>query len=268
MNIYDFADYRAVIKKRLSLLPNNGYGESGKIAKRLHVSSALISQILSGAKSLTEDQGYRLAEHFEFNEQETIYFLLLVQRERVGEHKLKKLLEKQISQAQTNAQKLKTRITAERELTFEQQAVFYSDWLYTAVHALTSIKSMNDVDAIAERLNISRPKIVEIVNWLLQFGLCKEEHDKLVIGPMTTFIDKNSALVSRHHSNWRQKGMEVMSDPRERDFFFTAPFTVSRADYDQIRNELVQFIDTMSKRVSKSAPQVLAAINIDYFEVN
>lgn len=267
MDIYDFTDYRAVIRKRLSLLPKNGYGELGKIAKTLTVSSALISQILSGTKNLTEDQGYRLAEYFKFNESETIYFLLLVQRERVGDQKLKKLFEKQIAQAQKNAQKLKNRITVETELTFEQQAVFYSDWLYTAIHALTSIKAMNSVDTIADRLGISRPKVVEVVNWLLQFGLCKEEHGKLVIGPMTTFVEKNSALFSRHHSNWRQKGMEAVSDPRERDFFFTAPFTISKTDYDQVRKELVQFIDGMSKRVAKSPPQVLAAINIDYFEV-
>ncbi len=266
MDIYAFTDYRALIRKRLSILPRAGYGERGKIAKKLGVSSALVSQIFAGSKDLTEDQGFRLAEHFEFNDQETTYFLLLIQRDRAGDHKLKKLFEKQISKAQTDAQKLKSRIAWEKELTFEQQAVFYSDWLYTAVHALTSIKSMNNADAIAERLGTSRARIVEVINWLLQFALCKEENGKLVIGPMTTFIDRNSPLTTRHHSNWRQKAIEKMSDPKDRDFFFTAPFTVSKNDYESVRKDLLQFIDGLSKRVAKSNPQTLAAINIDLFE--
>lgn len=266
MDVFDYRDYREIIRVRIESLPKRGFGQLSQLAKAVGVSAAFVSQVLSGRKNLSEDQGYLAAEYFSLNEPETFYFVLLIQRERAGHHKLQKLLDRRIASLSREAQKVKTRIVTEKELSFELQAVFYSDWLFTAIHTLSSIPQFQSVDAIAEHLKVPRPRVVEAANWLLQYGLCKEVKGRLVMGPATTFVERGSSLARRHHGNWRQKAIEAMSKESEESFFFTAPFSISKDDYKLIRKELVQLIDSIAKRVGKTSPEMMATINVDLFE--
>ena len=265
MDVFEHRDYRRIIRELIQAKPKGGYGELSRLARHAGCNPTYVSQVLNGSKNFTEDQGYLAAEFLNLNERETLYFLLLVQRERSGSHQVKKLLDKEISARQKEAQKVKNRVTTDTELGFDQQAVFYSDWLYTAVHALASIPAYQSVDAIAAHLQIPRQKIVAVAEWLVRNGLCKEQKGKIVMGPATTFVDRDSPLSSRHHGNWRLRAMDKMSAGSEPDFFFTAPFSISRADYDSIRKELVQAIDAVAKRVRKTEPELMAVINLDLF---
>lgn len=192
--------------------------------------------------------------------------MILIQRERAGSHNVRRLLDREITTRQQEAQKVKNRITLESELSPEAQAIFYSDWMYTAIHALTSIEEFQNVDAIAERLALPRSKVVQAVATLLHYGLCKEQKGKIVVGPSTTFVDRDSPLANRHHANWRLKAIEKMPQAREEDFFFTAPFSVSKKDFSAIRTEIVRLIDGIAKRVDKSDPEMIATINLDFFQ--
>jgi uncharacterized protein (TIGR02147 family) len=267
MDIFSASDYRELIRSLLGQMPNRGYGQLGRIARHLGVNQTLVSQVMSGTKEFTEEQGFLLAEFFQFNDQETEFLLLLIRRERAGHHKLKQFFEKQIIRARDKAQKVKHRVSKEKELTLEQQAVFYSSWLYTAVHGLTAIPSKQSVETIAVHLGVSRARILEISNWLLKAGLCKEAEGRLMVGPKTTFVEKEAALSTRHLSNWHVKALESMSEKKDNDLFFSAPITVSEADYIEIRKGLINQISKISKCVDKSESQLLAALNIDCFVI-
>lgn len=265
MDIYDYRDYRALIREKIALLPQKGYGQLGKLARAMGVNATLVSQILNAKKNMTEDQAYLAAGFFDFNEHETAYLLLLVQRERAGGHQLKNFLEQQISAAQKRGRQVKARIRVATELTYEQQAVFYSSWLYAAVRSLSSIPEFQSRDPIAKRLAIPRGQVDTIADWLVQNGLCLEEGGKLSIGPAPTYVDRESPLAARHHANWRQKAIETMGSSSETDFHFTAALSLSRADQEAFRKELVKLVGALAKRVDKTDPELLAAINIDFF---
>lgn len=265
--IYEHDDYRALIRARIAQMPREGHGQLRELAKALRISPTLISQILNGAKNLTEEQACFAAEFFGFNDHETKFFLNLVLRERAGHHRLKKLYEKELSRLRTESRKMKHKFNLGQELSEEAQAVYYSNWLYTAVHMLSSIERRQSVAAIADYLGVSRPRVAEVVRWLASQGLCKEEGGKVIPGPVTHYLDRDSLIAPRHHSNWRQKAIEAMADITEDDFFFTAPFTVSEKDWKQLRADLAELVSSLSKRVASTDPETLVAINVDLFRV-
>jgi uncharacterized protein (TIGR02147 family) len=267
MDFFNASNYRELIRSRFEQMPNRGYGQMGRIAKYLGVNQTLVSQVMSGLKEFTEEQGFLLGEYFELNDLETEFLLLLIRRDRAGHHKLKQFFEKQIIRARSEAQKVKHHVSREKELTIEQQSIFYSSWIYSAVHGLTAIPSKQSVEAVASHLGVSRARISEIANWLLRVGLCKELQGRLVVGPKSTFVEKESPLSGQHLSNWHVKAQELMVEKMDSDLFFSAPITVSEKDYAEIRKELVQQIAKISKRVEKSESQILAAFNIDCFIV-
>ena len=265
MDIYEFNDYRLLIRARIKMMPRNGYGQLNRMANELGILASLLSHVLRGNKNLTEDQGYGVCKFFGFNEKETSFFLLLLQHERVAGHELKKFIEKKIAKARLKSKKLKNRVHIERELTFENQAVFYSDWVYMAVYVLTSIDRYQTIEAIADHLRLARPKVSDVVNWLVEHGLCKEKDGRIAVGPSSVYVDKESPLVNRHHGNWRQKALETMSHRTDKDFFMTVPFSSSESDVQALRAKLITFIGEVSKNIVDSAPEVSATLNIDLF---
>lgn len=266
MELFETTDFREIVRLKIEALPNKGYGQLSKLAKHLRISNTLVSQILNGAKSFSEDQAFEVAEFLEFTELESLYFVLLIQHERAGSYKLKDLLKKQIEGMQANAMKIGARVRIEGRLTSEQQAIFYSDWRYTAIHTLTSIEKFQNEDAIIELLRLPKERVEEAIEWLVDNGLCKRTNGKLVIGPKTTFIDKDSHWANRHHLNWRYRGMDKMARKSDRDFFFTAPISLSSADHIIFKKELISLIERLSRRIEKTEPEQMSVISIDLFE--
>ena len=265
MNIFDLDDYREIVRARIAEMPKRGFGQLSRLANDLGVNATFVSQVLNGAKNFSEEQAQMTAELFEFTEPETVFFILLVQRERAGTIKLKSIFQKQISERLKASKKIKGRVTTEIELTFQEQAVYYSDWLYTAVHTLSSIDTYSSLEVIAEHLHVSRSKITDVANWLVEHGLCRLKGDHLTIGPRSTFVDRDSNLASRHHTNWRLRAVEKMQERKAEDFFFTAPFSVSESDFQAIRTELADLVSKIAKRVEKSDPEIMLTINVDLF---
>jgi hypothetical protein len=52
-----------------------------------------------------------------------------------------------------------------------------------------------------------------------------------------------------------------------KDFAFTAPITLSRADFARVRELLVEAVTGVTAIVEPSEPQTLAVLNIDWLEL-
>ena len=148
MNIFLFENYRNLLKKTITSLPKEGHGQAKKLAQYLGVSTTLISQILAEQKHMTLDQAFLSTEFFTFNELESRYFIALVQYEKAGSKSFKMSLQKDLNKYREQSQKLEKRLTHQQILTEEQKAYFYSDWTYSAIRMLSSIKDFDSPDAI------------------------------------------------------------------------------------------------------------------------
>ncbi len=267
MNIFEFEDYRSYIKKRLKIAPKKGHGQALKIAKALEISTALVSQILSGQRQMSLEQGSLLCEYFGFDPAETEYFLLLVQLERAGNPSLRKVLSRQMDRAKESSKKKMDCANIAKIISDEEKITFYSEWYYYAVRQATTIPGLNTAEAIAAYLNIPTKAANEALNFLIQAGLCLEENEKASIGPNKAHIDSDSLFAKMHHSNWRHKALERIKHPHPEKLHYSSPFTLSKKDCDKVRKKMLIAIEEVEKIVDPSSSEELMCLNIDWFKV-
>lgn len=266
MNIYEFLSYKQYLRAWLKALPKRGHGESRRISEALGVSTTMISQVLNGDKNFNLELASDLCDYLGLNEKETDYFFLLVEFERAGTQRLKQKLKKKIESLKVQASVLKDRLEKDKELSDHDKAVFYSSWVYSGIRNLIAIDDTLTIDSIAQRLQVPRNQIQKILDFLIETGLCELKHNKYAVGAKRTHLGNDSALVTKHHQNWRMQGFNKMIFAEDKNLFYTAPMSLSKQAADKIREELPAFIEKINKLVVDSDSEIVRCLNIDFFE--
>ena len=269
MRIYSFNDYRSFIKNYIETLPKKGRGEISRMAESLRIPQPLMSQILSGDKDLNLEQADLLSDYLQLTDNEKTYLFTLVQIEKSGRENLKKHFINERNRLKKEALDIQTVIVQDRKLTELEKSIFYSSWLYQAVRLLTSLdrKVPITLEEIAALLNHDRAHISNIMNFLVQTGLCKIEENGYRMGVSRTHLEKTSPHLPRHHTNWRMKSVQYSERLHEEDLMFTSPLTVSRKDFLKIREEILTLIKSVNTIVEPSPAEELACLNIDFFKL-
>jgi len=268
VSVFDFENYRAFLKQRIREMPKRGYGQFRKLSNYIGVHSTLISQIFHGTKTLSPEQAAGTCEFLGLTDLEAEYFLLLVQWDRAGNLSLKKILRKQLDALKKRALELVYRVQVKQILTEEQKAVFYSDWIYSAIWQMTAISSYGGIDLIAQALDLPKKKVKEAVDFLLSMGMCKTVKGKLKNGPTSVHLESFSPWIRSHHMNWRQKAMEGLHEEEAAKLHYTCPLTLSKSDALKLRDLIVKFIEQVNKVVDPSPSEELHCLNIDWFKID
>lgn len=267
MDIFLENDYRSIIKKIFEQSPNHGHGQASRLARSLDVNTTLVSQVLSGKKHFTEDQIVKTSEFLGLNKKESYYFLLLAQIQRSESDHLKELLTYQLQKLQSEAKTIKGRVSPKTELSFEQQAVYYSAWFYSAIHTLVSLPGFDNAKVIAQKLGISLPVVQTTIDTLIEYGLLVNKNGKLISGSTSTYLPPDSPLIIRHHQNWRQMAGQQIQQRDPIDFYFTAPMSLSEEDFKVFRAELTTLLSKLYRLVEQTKPERLVSFNIDFFKI-
>jgi hypothetical protein len=82
-----------------------------------------------------------------------------------------------------------------------------------------------------------------------------------------THLGASSPLAATHHRNWRVRAMNLYDGMTPKDFAFTAPISLSRADFARVREILVESVSNVTQVVEPSACECLAVLNIDWLEL-
>jgi uncharacterized protein (TIGR02147 family) len=257
----DFRDYiRAWARAK-------GRGAYRQIASALTMHTTLVSQVLNGRKCFTEEQAAILCGYMGLNLLETDYFLKLVQIERAGNQTLKTIYSRQLQHLKKQANEIKSRVPESQELTNQDRALFYSSWQYSLVRLLTGIERFQRAEDIARQLDLSVSRVQEILDFLISRGLCKVSNSRYTRTEKNTHIDANSALVVRHHQNWRSKSLGLLEQITLEDLAFTAPISLAQKDFPKIRAILLEAISDISKTIEESPSEDVAYLGIDWFKI-
>lgn len=267
MDISARTSYKELINDLIKEMPKNGRGVASRLAKNISVNTTYISQVLSGDKNFSLEQGLKVARFFEFNELEKEFFMLLINKERAGSLDLLKYYEEKISKLKIEFQHVKNRIGKSAELSDEEKAVYYSDWKYQAIKLSTDLEDCNNLRDISIKIDVPISKLHLIYDFLLKKNLIVQNKNKLEMGVAKTHIPSSSPLVKHHHVNWRLKAIEEMDRLENDELAFTAPLTISKKDFNLVRSEILELIQSISKRVEASKSEEIACLNIDWFKL-
>lgn len=266
MSLLAARDIRSALKKHISSLPKNGRGEVTRIAAALSVSTTLISQVLAGSKVLTPEQAQLLIEYLGVTGIEADYLTFLNQFERAGSSKLKGVWSAKLEELRKKSLKISQRVSVDRNLNEEERAVFYSSALYSAIRLYCSITNRGKTLAeICDRFDIPRGRAVEILKVLIDTGLCSIENDRYSMGLQKTHLEQGSPHLLKHHANWRLRAIQQSESLSEQELMYTCPVSLSRKDFELLREEMVQFIERFLSQVHESASEEIACFNMDFF---
>ncbi len=248
-------------------MPKHGHGQFRKIANFLGINSVNVTQIFRGSRELTVEHAVLLCEYFGLSEIEGHYFVGLVELARAGHFKLKQMIQKRLDEILEKSQNLKTRLSSHETLSDANKALFYSSWYNSAIRLGTSIKDLQNADAIAKRFNLPLLTVNRVIEFLLQTGLCKLEQGRLRMGPSSTHLEASSPLIARHHTNWRMKAIEKFDTLTSDELCLSMPCSLSQTSAQEIRRELVTFIEHVTEIIDRGPEEQLRCLNIDWFKI-
>lgn len=268
MSIFESTDYRDFLESFVKSQPRGGHGYKLKIAEALGVHPTLVTQVLKGRKSFSTEQAYALAEFIKINDLEKDYFLTLIEYDRAGSVALKKFIESKLLKLRQENEKVKNRVSVYGSMSEADQALFYSQWYYSALRLSCGLREDVTAESLARDFDLPAELVSKVLLFLISRGLVVEKENKMLDqGPQNTFLPSDSPLISRHHMNWRMKAMERHPRIGADELAFSAPLTLAEADISKVRKMCLDFIQDISKKVSNSPAEQLACFNMDWFRV-
>ncbi len=264
VSVFEYDDYRLLLRDWVAAQPKS-HGVKSRLAAALGVSSSLISLILSGDKQLSLEQATEAVEYMSLNDDQSEFFLLLVELDRAGTQKLKIRIQKKIESARRRAQKISSRVPKPKELTPEANSIFYSNWIYTAILNLIALEDCRDIQSLALRLTLPEVVVSKAVSFLTEHHLCYSDKGQLSYGAAHSHLPDNSPHVNKHHQNWRIQAMTRMDHLSEQNLFYSCPMSLSEDAYLIVRKRLLRTIEKTLKEIGPSPSECVACLNIDFF---
>lgn len=242
-------------------------GDKKELAEYINIHPTSLSQVLNRTRAFTDEQVFLLGEYLNLSEMENQYVLLLHQIENTHNKTYKARLLKRKESIKKKSLNLSTRIEKDKALSDEEKSVFYSSWYYTCIWVFISIEGGKTRDDIHHRFQLDMKKINEVLEFLIRADLCYQEggvfHHKI----NRTHLEKTSPFLKQHHANWRIKSIEKKDRSEEADLSFTAPLSLSKKDYNMLREEMVGLIAKVSDTVKDTHPEDIFCFNMDFFKV-
>ena len=268
VSIFDFADYKSYLKAWVAAQPNKGRGAYTRIAEATGIHSSSLSQIINGDKDFNIDHVIRLGELLALTAIEMDFLIALLILQKSGQEKSRRYWLQKTESLRLKANAISGRVSPEHDLSEEEKALFYSSWLYAAVHLLTSIPEYTNLPAIVQKLNISMAEGERIVDFLLKAGLLVQDKERLQMGKSSTFLPHSSPLIARHHHNWRIQALQRHEkiDPLT-EVSYTGPMTLSLEDAQKVRTLVIELSEKVYAVAVPSSAEVMYCLNVDWLRV-
>ncbi|MGZ3695024.1 MAG: DUF4423 domain-containing protein, partial [Bdellovibrionota bacterium] len=112
-----------------------------------------------------------------------------------------------------------------------------------------------------------RARTASLLKFLTENGLCIERNSRYMMGLQKTHLERNSPHLPRHHSNWRLRAIERSEQLSDEELLYTAPVSLSKKDFQELREEMVAFVQKFLDKVHASPAEEVACFNMDFFWV-
>lgn len=265
IRLYDYKSYKQYLMDWLEQSPAQGRGQRKIMAEAIGCQTPFVTQVLGGDYHLSPEQAEACARWLHLNLSETEYFLLLVLRARAGTKGLEDLLDRQLQERREQESQLKNRLKIADGLTMEDQIVYYSSWLYPAIHMALMNPQLQSLDSLNDHFKIPTAKLMAILAFLSEKKLVRLRAGKYEVIKPALHLGAESPLLPKHHTNWRLRAIQSIEDRQVGTFHFSAAMSISRQDYDWIATRLAQTLEELVDRVKNSGDEKLAAMNFDLF---
>lgn len=267
-DLWAYKDYKKYIKDKIE---GSKQLSKSNLAKACSCQSAYVSQVLNGHANFSIEQIFDASEYLDHSPEEHDFFLLMHQQNKAGTVQLRRYYKNKLGDLLQERLNLSKRIEEKNELSLDEQARYFSSWTYSAAHLLSTIPNFNTVDAIAEGLKLNRPRVSEIMDFLVKCALLDTKGNKFIPGNARMHLSSDSHLLPMMHSNARQYILERLSHQKQKDFsdnlIYSSMVTLSVEDFNKIKEILINSIQDVKDIIRPSKEEVMGLFNLDFIQI-
>jgi uncharacterized protein (TIGR02147 family) len=266
MNIFSSKSYRDVITAYL--VKHEGQrGYRAILAEAAGCQRAYLSQVMRGDAHLTADHAVGLALFWELNDVATEYFLNLVQYERASQKKARKFFLEKLERIRAKQHDVAQHIAPNHREWHNAPMVYYSNWLYSAIHVLLSIKELQTEPALAAKLQQPVNVIRALLSTLQELGLVQHSKGRWGVTERSLHITKDAPGYFPYFTQWRMNAMQAFQRAPNAGIHYTALHALSLEDATKVREEILQLIQKTRRIVEPSLEETAIVVAIDCFDL-
>ncbi len=264
-------DYRAYLKEWIAAQPKGGHGLVSALAKAARCQPAYFSRVLQGKAQLSPEQAFAIRKVLGHSDDQTRYFMLLVEYDRAGDADLKAYYQSRIEAEREARTNLQNRFKEAKTLSREHQVTYYGSAHYAAIHACISVPELQTIPGLEKFLALPRERIVEVLKFLTDCGLAVEEQGRWRVGLNRLHLGRDSDLIRNHHSNWRIEAMKSLDRGKGaqggEDLHYSAVVSLSREDAHRLKEHWIQALEQFNAVIAPSQEETVRAITLDFFSL-
>jgi plasmid maintenance system antidote protein VapI len=263
-NIYHYLNYKEFLKTHF----RRKRGELQLGAKALSVHMSKLTRVIRDDEHLTPEQALKMSRFLKLESEETEYFLNLVSLGRSSDSNFNQYMKWKLAQQRGARLAPHPLIPMKRPLSPSEETLYHSSFLFGAVWLSSMINGENSLGQIAERLDQPTETISQIASFLCEVGLCTRHEDELQPGARLMEISSSSPILKQFLSTWRVQGIQKLGSRNEKDLFYSEPMAIGQQAYENILKILKTAMTDARSALKKERSEVLACLNIDFFQVN
>ncbi len=264
MHLYDFNDYRQYLKSTFSGT-GEGRGKRGALAIALNCQSSFLSQVFTDRAHLSLEHAIKVCDYLNFDEKESDYFMLLVQKGKAGNKKLENYFQNKLKKIKHARDQIDQRLKIKSDLSLEDQMTYYSIWYYAAIHIAASIPQLDTAEKISKYLDLNILVTKNVLSFLEAKGFLEFVNGVYVVGARRIHLKKGMPMLPRHHSNWRMKAIVSLDEEKDQDLHYTAVLGISKADVQLLRERLLKLLEEFEPVILKSPEETSVVLLLDLF---
>ncbi len=263
-NVFDFNDYKSYLEAKAGR-SGTRKGIKAAMAKALNCQPTYISQIIHNKAHLSLEQADELNHFFGHSQDESFFFMLLVQKDRSGTKKLKEFFQKQIDAATERRLNLSKRLGSKTVLSEIHQSTYYSSWIYAALHIAVTIPELRTREALSQYFKLPIKRITEALDFLVLIELVEHTSQGYQATNSQIRLGNDSKNIIKHHTNWRLQAAESLDREEVTDLHYSGVVSLSQKDVLKIKNILLEAVRESQSVIKESKEEEIFAIGMDFF---
>lgn len=265
-SVFVYIDYRLYFKDWLSSQKQQ-HGLLSLIADSLQCQNSHLSRVLKEEVHLTLDQAYLLTEFMKMSDKESQFFMKLVEFDRSSSLNYRNKLKKEIEALKAEVADLSKRFKQSEIQNKENEMLYYSHWLFGAIHSLVEITRFQTAKALSQRLLVDERIVKEYLEKLESMGLVTQKNNYWVRSNQNLHLSKNSPMTPVNHQSWRTRAVYDSQNHDSRGIHYTVLQAVSKTDIEKIKFLFLETIGQYKQIADPSLSEDVICFNLDFFEI-
>jgi uncharacterized protein (TIGR02147 family) len=268
MNIYAYIDYRDVLTHFVQERRNLGNKITfQQLAESALVQKSYLSQVMAKRAELSSDQLFLLCEFCCFSEEEVEYLYLLLEYSRCSIKKRKELLKNRIEKIRAKHRETDKHIES-RSIKKDFADEFYLDSWNQLIHVCLSIeKYRNNPNLLANDLQITQSRLIEILDRLMRFEIIKWHNNKIEVLINNLHLNKNSPVYSAWKNQVRIMSMSrTQAMPVADAYNFAVLFSATEETKNFVHEQFLKFLQAVQPNVKDAPAENVFQMNFDLFK--